>query len=477
MKNTIYMLIFMLLPISTWAQFDNFVEIEYITKGSEKTLNYDVFPCGLDTKVIVNRTAAKENNLTIEFKGFDGSSIERETLTVGASTYIKSFGLENHLVILMGTESGMNEGSVLTGVLVVSYKDKKVISIGESEASGKYKPVKSGAFMSTRTTKSFKEMGNSIAFEDKGKLQLFNLKTKKIIPIDLKLKSTHVAYDIIPSTTKDEAHILTARNGNKNEMKILKINSSGSIIGSHVLDEKFTQDINTSSLKFCEESGNYYAVGFAFNVLKTEKPIIKLYTFIDRTINVKYMGFKSGDSFELTDDTESFNKLKGANKIEFNLYRRNDKTFILTRYYEVKTQQRGQINDPRALTAVTKTLESINLIILNGENKIINQSSFPIEQISELHMLNFTAFFNPDNSTINYVSSDTYSYSGISLLAFNTESKEATSELLFDGYAAYPTLRNNRVFFLGYFKDGEPYTLQISKEDAMAKPAFGFLEF
>jgi hypothetical protein len=90
--------------------------------------------------------------------------------------------------------------------------------------------------------------------------------------------------------------------------------------------------------------------------------------------------------------------------------------------------------------------------------------------------LSFTAFFNPDNSTINYVSSDTYSYSGISLLAFNTESKEATSELLFDGYAAYPTLRNNRVFFLGYFKDGQPYTLQISKEDAMAKPAFGFLE-
>jgi hypothetical protein len=33
------MLIFILLPISTWAQFDNFVEIEYITKGSEKTLN------------------------------------------------------------------------------------------------------------------------------------------------------------------------------------------------------------------------------------------------------------------------------------------------------------------------------------------------------------------------------------------------------------------------------------------------------
>jgi hypothetical protein len=32
MKDTIYMLIFMLLPISTWAQFDNFVEIEYITK-------------------------------------------------------------------------------------------------------------------------------------------------------------------------------------------------------------------------------------------------------------------------------------------------------------------------------------------------------------------------------------------------------------------------------------------------------------
>ncbi len=125
------MLIFMLLPISTWAQFDNFVEIEYITKGSEKTLNYDVFPCGLDTKVIVNRTAAKENNLTIEFKGFDGSSIERETLTVGASTYIKSFGLENHLVILMGTESGMYEENVLTrelktglDILMTNLKDK-----------------------------------------------------------------------------------------------------------------------------------------------------------------------------------------------------------------------------------------------------------------------------------------------------------------------------------------------------------------
>jgi hypothetical protein len=456
MKSTIYVLFFVSFPLFGWAQFEGFKEIESVATGDDKTLSYEVFPCDLQTKVIVERTASKGNNLKIEFKSYDDESIEKLSLTVGKGAYIRSFALDNHLVILMGTIK------LLTKAVVISYEDRKLIEIEKNTIRGKFKPTKA-SFMSFKNADSFREMDNAIAFEDQGKLVLFDLSSKKIIPVDLKLKNSHLVHGFIPTETNGEAHIYSSRRGALKEIEILKINPNGTVEKRHIVDESFTKDIKTASLGFFEEAGNYYAAGLNLRGMK-------LYYYGNGKTSIKDFGFTSSDFLELSEGNEGSKRMAMGYGGACSVYRSHGKTFILNKFYKMT-------NIGSSYHTVVPVYKKFNCVILNNENDIVTQASFPIENISG-HYKEFYATFNSENSTINYISSQFYSYTGMMVFSYNIEENEASGKMLIDGYIALPILIDSQhVFVFGLFKDGDPYNLQLTDEDKEAKMAYGILEF
>lgn len=470
MKNTIFTLLFLVLPVLGWAQFDDFSKLEYTEEEIIDALRYNVHGCTSEMKVVLTRHSTNGGVLIVNFKDYDDESLEKISIKIGPKYHYKTIPLNKHLIILVGDEHHVSTKKNWTKTIVITYSNFKLYEFGDDITSKpqNYDAREDADFMMSlkQSNYDYYESDNLITLRYRDHLYMVDLDKGFSTKVDLSIRNTkdnYKALRIIPTKSTKAIHVF-ARSVN-NKFVILKLGKNGDIQKvTTIEDDVLSKSLYLSSMGFYEEDDNYFFCGVSKNSMGGADGL-RTYSIVNGVLSMKTYGFTDKEQRSLKEDVSGL-RVRTNEGGFCKVLMAKGKTYIVVTY--LKSAPTGG-SQPYEVVTNINALEIVDNVIINSL-----KISFP--DIQGRLFDEYTLLFNDDANQIVGINSNR---AGITQVVFDFDNKTGKSLNIFDGLTwSHNIISSNQVFIFGLFKDGQPYQMQMNKKkDKGSYYATGLLEF